>query len=49
MVGSKCRDFKNREVNNVNAPTECIRTKATHSLSGTSFEELAVNEGNKHW
>ena len=21
MVGSKCRDFKNREVSNVNAPT----------------------------
>ena len=26
--------------------TEWIRTKAIHSLSGTSFVELAVSEGN---
>ena len=28
MVGSKCRDFKNREVSNVNAPTveRCVLT-----------------------
>ena len=24
MVGSKCRDFKNREVSNVNAPNMCF-------------------------
>ena len=33
MVGSKCRDFKNREVSNVNAPTheKCICSKETNS------------------
>ena len=29
MVGSKCRDFKNREVSNVNAPNLATLPKTT--------------------
>ena len=33
MVGSKCRDFKNREVSNVNAPIYMYLSGAIHSNS----------------
>ena len=42
MVGSKCCDFKNREVSNVNAPTYCPSARQF-------IPTAALNPGEHKW
>ena len=43
MVGSKCRDFKNREVSNVNAPLDYVHFDMGEVLLGNNREGLSLH------